>query len=644
MTIFPILRPGIAGFGADGTLSGGGAGTWALSRRADNITIATNDAPAGWIIENEGGRLKITPPAANKGGWYRVASRLGAGGAGLSSAFRVMADNEYEDQANNPVFGKGTTQSLTVFEGSFFAGSGWRIYQSDTGTNLSGLFAAADYSANGWSVSDPGPTTTYPRTITVTSPSSAIDGEAYSVMLSAARGSFGPVEIEVPVVETPPSEQHGEGVEIRLYDKNGKRRRLPSFQLTDASWTIEPSGGYGDFSVTIAARPDELTNIAAGDQIEIYKFAARQYRGYVGDIVRVEDEQATLTLSGYGRILDLERMVLDAVYQRPQAVDLSDLFAEIAADVQTRYPKIAIETAVIGVNLSTLDCRNKTAREALSDLCNTAPSVAHFGFDADEYGRDRLYLRKIDLSSADTTIPIPGRNVGHREIVQAVSDVVNVVVVEGGTPSYPQLLPNGSFEILSKFSDDSGGSGNLLLNPSFEISTSQNSTANWTFTGGASAKKNGGQEASAYAGEWVVELDQNAEMISQTQTSPLIPLVSGHDYTFGIWSRPENNAVLTNPSTAPVATARLFWRDGSGTFTSAGTFAVKAEVSAYRQYEGTFRAPAGTTGFRVEIEKTSGSTGAGKGMLLDSAYLFDNSSLIASGWGIKPTARRRFRL
>jgi hypothetical protein len=627
MAAFPIIITGQPGFGLDGTDSYT-ASNWQLIDQY-SLSITANDVtnPLDWVVINDGGRLKITPPNNNIGGVYQIKSKLGAGATALSTKFRSMSPAEAA--ATPATLVKGVSGTVQAYRVSGPGGVVWAIY------NDLGVLQANISSPGGWLVTIVDPVTAgaaYPARINITPPTTlTTDLTDWSIAGSFYRATFN-VAMVAPVVP-PPSEDHGQGVEIRIYDRAGKRRRLPTFQVGECSWTIEPTGGFGDFSLSIAARPDELTSIAAGDRIEIYKFAQRQYRGYIGDITRSEDEPPTLTLSGYGRILDLERMVLDAVYQRPLPVDISDLFAEIAADVQAKFPKIAVSTDVIGVTISALDCRNKTAREALSDLCSTAPSACHYGFDADESGRDRLYLRKIDLSAADTTITIPGANVGHREVVQSVSDVVNAVVVEGGTPDFPQLIPNGSFEVLSKFSDDSGGAGNLLENPSFESGASQNSATGWTFSGGASNKKNGHEEAGAYAGDWSIELDQSGEKISQTQTAPAIPLVQGNDYTVGIWSRPELFASTVTP---PTATCTFSWRNSSGAFTVAGTWTAKADVSAYRQYEATFRCPTGATGFKFEVTRTStGTFGASKGIMVDSAYVFDNSSLIASGWGIR---------
>lgn len=419
---------------------------------------------------------------------------------------------------------------------------------------------------------------------------------------------------------------HGQGVEIRIYDPSGKRRRLPALNIAEAHWTIEPTGGFADFSLTLHCQPDELTTIVADDMVEIWDFGIRQFRGYVGDLTRSEDEPPTLTIAGYGRVIDLERMVLQGAYQRANDTDISDLFAEIAADVQTRYPDIVVQVDSIGVATQVIDGRQKTAKEIIDALIGLASSVAVWGLDVDDAGRDRLYLRKINTNVVDASIAIPGANVGHRECATHVSDVVNCVTVVGGTAQFPQLLPNGSFETLTKPGGDGDGSTgeSLLRNGSFESGED-----NWSFQNGADYKVNGGQEPPARTGSSSAELDHVGEKITQQSDSPPVAIVAGHSYEVGAWLRPEYSANFNSP---PTLTLRFYWRSG-GSDQSSVTWSYIVTEAAYRLSSQTVVAPAGATGFRFEVELTYVDQGGNNhGVMVDDCYAIDASSLVATQW------------
>ena len=413
--------------------------------------------------------------------------------------------------------------------------------------------------------------------------------------------------------------------QVLLFTKNGVRMTLPSRHVGTASYTVDGAGGFADFTLSLFAEPDELTHIVATDRVEIHHGGAMRYRGYVTDLRRSEEEPATLELTGYGRVLSLTQQIITGYYQYPAQVDVSRCFGEIAAEYTARNPEIVVQIDQVGALVETLDTNGKTIREAFDALMEFARATAVYGFDVDDIGRDRLYLRKIETTPSHSIV-VPGATTGERETAQSIADLVNVVRVVGGDAKYPQMLPNPSMEVLRKAGDGTGG--NLLVNGGFE-----NGGTGWTFSGGASRKTNGNDAPPAFTGNAVAELDRLNEEISQSHSISPTPLVAGRSYLFGFWIRGEYEVPPTNP---PNIRALLTWWNASGVEIRTDDFVVVAQDQAWKQEERVYVAPNGAVGFRVVLRHIGGSAADQRGAVIDDIYLQDASQMYVDGWKLVP--------
>jgi hypothetical protein len=439
--------------------------------------------------------------------------------------------------------------------------------------------------------------------------------------------------------------------EVRLFSgnsvsgstANGARKVLPSRLVGISSFTLDQSGNYTDATVQLHAEAGDL--VATGDRLEIWHLGVRRYRGYVSEIRRSEGEPAAIEVTCYGRVLDLTTHVLQAGYVYGSKTDLSRIFAEIATEFRARYPDIVIDTETIGIEIDSLDTQRKSVRDALDSLVAFARSRAVWGFDVDDLGRDRLFLRNISgPDTADHVIPLPGAASGERETLNSVADVVNSVIVEGGTPEFPQLLPNPSFEEVWRAT--SNGAGSLIKNGGFqEIAPLSGQfgigPAGWSVPNANTLC--GVQDGIApFAGSAQVKLDRTGDVISQTRLHTVSdPVVIREDrpHTVSFWLYPQKEISIPSP---PKITVSLQWKTASGTNIGA---AVSKQFQTHtgqewRQYDFTVQSPTGplsnVAGFTLSITDTSdGSFGTYReegGVLLDEVVLQDAATYYPAGW------------
>lgn len=425
--------------------------------------------------------------------------------------------------------------------------------------------------------------------------------------------------------------------QLRRYLSSGERVPMPSDLVGAFSYTIEAMGGNADFSLTMQS--DDVDNIALqiGDRIEMWddryvgvqSSLGRKYRGYVTEINPSQNEPTQIEIVGYGRMFDLTLVTIDVRYQYQTDVDVSIIFGDIAAEVQKRYPDIVLEVAHVGVNIDSYDARGKNAEEAIQGLLGFAEATVRYGFDVDDNGKDRLYLRvlpTISSSLASVVVGLQEPTVTGRSLRKSVSELFTVAVVEGSTPKYAQLLPNGSFEVLRRVGDSGG---NLLSNPGFEDVLN-----GWTVYGGASLK-GADPGLTPRTGDAAIELDTVGEGVKQTDQTPVIALKENTDYLLTFYAAPQTKADLNNP---PVIRGKVIWTDSFGADIIEDSDFFTCDEGYYRKYELLSRSPpfsTGLTGFRIEVEQTGGSFGDDRGVYIDDFCLADASILYAVGWDAK---------
>ncbi len=427
------------------------------------------------------------------------------------------------------------------------------------------------------------------------------------------------------------------GFHVRLFSSAKIRKHLDPQDVGPPRWNEEVFGGFADFSMAVYVATPSSSPIQETDYIEVWDDGILQYRGKVTQVTPKEGSgPVQCDVTGYGRMTDLTTMLARGVYEYAGYVDVSQAFSDMASEVQQRYPDIIVEVNTIGVNMDSLDATFTTMQQAMSSLLAPCVGQAAFGFDVDQYGNDRLYLRKVDITTAaDYSIPVPSPTAGARESKRDVADVVNSVLVKGGSPKYPQLLPNGSFEQVQRAGV---GSMNILKNPGFE----QSSPLEWTLQSGASRKK--GQDSGkppANTGSYFIELDNIGEACNQNEGNPSVNIIPGHQYRISFYMRPEQYIDHSSP---PVVTATLKWTDSSGhVITGAPTISVTTpsdnSVQAYQPFEAFGICPLGyptLNGYDITIEATGGDVENTKGACIDDVSLNDVSLIGTAGWELIP--------
>lgn len=417
--------------------------------------------------------------------------------------------------------------------------------------------------------------------------------------------------------------------QIRRWGTNGKRKKLEPSNIVGYTHTIEAFGGYADFTLSLVADSIGKVQAAIRDRIELWD-GERRYRGYVTEVNPNEEDLSKFDVVGYGRMKVLSDIVLDVMFVYPTDVDVSIVVGDVMAEVQKYYPDIVVQIEPVGVTIGSFDAQGKTAEECVRGLLDFAEATVRYGFDVDEYGADRFYLRLIDTSGTaepDIVLGLDHPTVVSKGFRKSISDLFTRAIVKGITPQYPQGLPNGSFEALRRRTDNDG---NVLLNPGFESGAG---LADWSAGGGTSAKSD--QEGSRpRTGNFAIEIDNLGGTLSQEDVTPAIAIREGTDYAFTFYAQPERNFDSGNP---PVIRYRVSWLDSLGSVIFYDQDFASCEERYYKKFEVISRTPgAGNdlSGYRVEFEGDSGtfSTGDG-GVWIDDVSLADASTLYAVGWG-----------
>lgn len=414
---------------------------------------------------------------------------------------------------------------------------------------------------------------------------------------------------------------------LQIRSAAGQRRHLPSRQFASIAWNEIRYGGFADFTLETTAQFTELTDIVPTDIVEVYVGDAPQtrtlrYRGYVSSRRRREAEPGLLTLTGYGRAVQAGQHVAKKRYITYGGRDVADLFRDVAREWVTPREQLplAVRTSQVGAKREQLDAYVRPVKEIFNDLAEQAGNLAVWGCDVitdpqdPETSADRLYMRPIS-AGADHTLPAPSRRISNGDTEENVQDVVNVLELIGGQPTYPNLLYNASFE-RPVFAGN--GVGNLLTDPGFE-----GRDGAWHLGGGASFKSTGKSEGPTYSGDDMVELDNGGEYFEQTISTGI---AAGHDITFGGHARREAGAYAA----AATMTLTFLRADNSVTGTPAAQTVAPADA-LYAYYFLTARAPDDAAKCRIHVECTQAG-GSGKGMVWDDMEVYDASSARQDRW------------
>ena len=276
-------------------------------------------------------------------------------------------------------------------------------------------------------------------------------------------------------------------LDIRLYDKTGKRKRLPQSWVTGVDFEVGEKGGYQNGTLTVQAKWEDLS-LEGTEYVDLYREGTLLYRGYVMHPQQDLDDPEKWTLNLYGLMDRLNGYLVRHCYCYQTAVDISTVFEDIAAEYVTtsdRLPSLVIDvTGVSGVGITFTEfcAKGKSVSQAFNQLVEMAPDELIWGCDVDGSGNDRLYLYPRPTETAYRYSV--GKDVTAFVYPRDVTQVVNKVYVSGGSADPANVAPNPSFENCSAVDDNEN---NLLLNAGFEENTGTDGYAtSWTMPGNLS--------------------------------------------------------------------------------------------------------------------------------------------------------------
>lgn len=426
---------------------------------------------------------------------------------------------------------------------------------------------------------------------------------------------------------------------VQLFTKAGAQKPLHSTRTRAMTWREERYGGWDSFTLTVNAEPGEDLGIENHDRIEFWWRGLRVFRGYVEEIERAIGDPGEMTVSGYGISFLAGKPTIRHAYAYSTPVDLSRAFADIVTEYVTPIlPDIALLPQDTGAIVSRVEADLTAVREALNDLTQThGENRALWGGKADDDGADLLYIKPFD-SVVSHAFPVPGwRTNAARNNVNS-ADVVTRLTIRGGNPRYPNLLYNASFERPMWGGE---ASGNMVGNPGFEVQSDDPGHgiyAYWSGSGSYKASGGGTGEGSPYSGDWMWETDNGGENAAQTQNPASPAIVEGRTYTFGARAKAE-----TSDSTA-YGSITLTWLDVGGSPIVGYELVLPSAASGdgdrlsvyWTQFQKTVVAPAGATGFLVEVKCTAGG-GAGEGILWDEVEVYDANQVFQDKWELVRT-------
>lgn len=411
---------------------------------------------------------------------------------------------------------------------------------------------------------------------------------------------------------------------VTVFSSSGAPRFLPAGKVLDASWGSSSRGGMESITLPLAARFTELTHLQAGDQVNVYTQAAPgdvaqlRCRAYVTERGRTKGGAGQpadgLTLSCLGLWSRLKEWPVDRLYSYPEGQDASRALSDVVRDfLSDDWPNLAIELPALGLTLTALDASDKTLGQVFDDVARLVGVGSAYGCDVEPItGKDRLYFRPADTAPS-LVVPVPGIGVVSYESQELTEGCATRLRILGGTPRFPNLVPNAGFES-SRLASEGEALGNWLGDPGFEA------RSGWTMGSGASYKAGGLSEGPTLSGDDMVETDNAGEYFQRSINTDSRVIV-GHIVTFGGHVRREIGG------TASTGWIRLYWKDSGGAESLGYTEIAVAPLStAWERYETSISVPAGAVGWRFRAECVSGI------LLWDDMLLSDASLLRPVAW------------
>lgn len=420
--------------------------------------------------------------------------------------------------------------------------------------------------------------------------------------------------------------------EVRVWSKDGERRHVPSKRRTAIAYSDDDSGGFGEFSLALAGPVSDWLALSISDRVDIWQNGKCVYRGFVSSVGPDGDGTGTI-VTGYGRILELSRIVVLGRMLYPANTDASVAFATFADDyiVPRGLAQVAV-VETIGVTIAGAGPTGDepmTLADVMSQIAELCGGRAAWGFDVDESGQDRFWVRRTTAYAVDAIL-VPGNDVTAYSGDTNGADIVNRLTVLGGALRFPNLLKNASFERVVR---NDGTSGNLIRNGSFEdgsFTAGDGGTNEWTLYNGASIRARGEESREPYDGQFMLLCDNAVEYFEQFRDEAGL-ITPGKTYRLATMCRPQSGVTAS-------AALEIRWGIAGGAIIVAGPdgsgldyLDIQCVSGEWERFEGDFTAPANVVSMRLVAQG-----GIGSDIFFDRIAFYDVDAIVSEGWEVVP--------
>lgn len=295
----------------------------------------------------------------------------------------------------------------------------------------------------------------------------------------------------------------GREVDIRLYNSDGLRMRLPSYWIDSLDFEIAERGGYGTGRLSVLAGWEDLA-LTGTERIDVRLFGEFAYRGFVLQPEKSVDTPERWSLGLFGLMERLNGYLVRRCQCFTGKVDVSVIFLDIVntyVKKVNRLPNVIVQASGVeslGITVDNFCAEGQSVSQALNALCDLSPDQLIWGCDVDGDGNDRIYLRAKPTETA--TKVFIGKNVRAFLYPRDCTQIVNRVYITGGEADPKNLITNGSFEECAKPGE---AEGNLLLNASFETNGGGSDITDWDVGYNPTVDNVG------HTGSWSVYMDNN---------------------------------------------------------------------------------------------------------------------------------------
>ena len=432
--------------------------------------------------------------------------------------------------------------------------------------------------------------------------------------------------------------------ECRITDFSGAYSYgVPTGHVISADWQTERYGGYANFNLTVAEHgvgdDVDLSNLPAFARVEFWIDGVCRYRGFVTKPVVSLANPRQYQLSGFGLFVIAGDSTVRRNFVYGQFKDIAKIFSDLAHDaLENRHEGLQIESHTIGMTRQTANYRGKSLKDAVDAMVTESGNAAAWGFYVKEVdyteisrpGVERSYALFYrpnslefypitSLDSPDHSLIVPSSVANGAQGEQDWTRVINLVTLNGGTRTNPNLVYNANF---SKLVNAGAGVLNLIPNADFE-----DGGTGWG--GGGSLKEAGGQEGNPFSGSKMWEIDRENEALERTLTG--LTLTTDEQYRFAFRYRNENQSAYRNLEIT------LNWHYDNGSESSG---VVDQFLTADKGYWVLWEVPLTVptppvgrtiTGIHFKIRMHSVASN-GTGVLLDAIEFHSMTALAQDGW------------